>query len=378
MNDIKNKILVVCTTDSMIWCFLIPHIKFLQEKGCIVECACSRTGVYFDELVEKYHLVLHEIPFERSPFKWSNIKAYNKLSKLVHEGSFDLIHCHEPVGGAMGRLAGKRWRKNVMYFAHGLHYFTGAPKKHLVYYLFEWFLSFLTDSIITICEEDYGRVKKLHAKRCYKIHGIGVDFSRYDKSEEERSQLRLKWREKLGINNDDMTLISVGELSVRKNHKVIIDAIEKSKAKNHVHLIICGEGELLGELKLKTKNSNLESRVHFLGFRRDVPDVLTAADVMCFPSLWEGLGLAGIEAMYSGLPVIGSNRQGIKDYVKNNQTGFLFEPTDSDKLSEIIDYLYEHQDFYKNFVGRDFVRDYSLDKVVEELSMIYKKEKIYV
>lgn len=377
-SEMHKKVLVVCTTDSMIWCFLIPHIKFLQEKGCEVECACSRTGFYFDELVEKYHLVLHEIPFERKPFKWNNIKAYGKLSKLVHEGGFDLLHCHEPVGGAMGRLAGKLWGKKVIYFAHGLHYFTGAPKKHIVYYLFEWFLSFFTDAFITICEEDYERAKKLHAKRNYKIHGIGADYAYFNISDEERRRLRIKWRDKLGIKSDDMVIISVGELSVRKNHKVIIEAIKASHAKEHIHLIICGEGELFEELKQRVESCQLHERVHFLGFRRDVPDILAAADVMCHPSLWEGLGIACIEALYSGLPIIGSNRQGIRDYVKEAQTGYLFEPTDSVRLAEIIDYLYEHQDFYKKFNARGFIDVYSLDTVIDELSLIYEKEKIYV
>ena len=372
----SKKILVVCTTDSMIWCFLIPHIKHLQEKGCIVECACSRTGFYFDELQDKHGLVLHEIGFERSPFRIENIKAYKHLSRLIQDGHFDIIHCHEPVGGAMGRLAGKRHKKTVIYFAHGLHYFTGAPKSHYLYYLFEYILSFLTDATISICNEDFGRIKKLHNKRSYKIHGIGVDFSRYKKAENEKKILRAELRRRLGIKEKDFVIISVGELSVRKNQKVILEALNECKIKNDVHLVLCGEGPEEMHLKLLSKEYNLNDHVHFLGFRKDVPEILPVADVMCFPSLWEGLGLAGIEAVYSGLPVIGSNRQGIKDYVINGQTGYLMEPGDSGQLSKIIEQVYCAPEFYKGFEGQKFVGVYALDNVIKELDDIYREEGI--
>ena len=74
------RILVVCTTDSMIWNFLIPHIKYWQDKGDTVEIACSRTGFYIDELRSKHGFTVHEIPFQRFPFKPKSVKTDTTLS----------------------------------------------------------------------------------------------------------------------------------------------------------------------------------------------------------------------------------------------------------------------------------------------------------
>lgn len=123
----SKQILVVCTTDSMIWNFLRPHIENLQAQGCQVECACSRTGFFFEELRQK-GLCLHELPFTRQPFHQENIKAVKELIRLIKQKEYDLIFCHEPVGGAAGGVAGLMTHTRCIYMAHGFH-FTGARRE---------------------------------------------------------------------------------------------------------------------------------------------------------------------------------------------------------------------------------------------------------
>lgn len=370
-----KKVLVVCTTDSMIWNFLVPHIEYLKSKGIQVECACSRTGFYFDELISK-GLVLHEIPFERSPFKLKNISGFFRLRKLIKDNNYDLIQCHEPVGGAMGRLAGKSLGKKVMYFSHGFHFFKGAPIKHwLLYFTFEYILGYFTDFLITICKEDYDNSKKLPIKKRYLIPGIGVDFSKYDKLDQSLNRYLL--HNSLGIPTNSLTLISVGELIPRKNHIVILEALQILNDKS-VHFIHCGDGELQNELHQYVEKNNLTNQVHFLGFRRDIPKILCAGDVFVFPSLWEGLGLAGIEAMYMGLPVIGAHRQGIKDYVIEDKTGFLLNPTDSENLVEIIKKIKENPKHLLQYSSncKTMSHHYSISNSINTLEKIYKKEHL--
>lgn len=372
-----RRILIVCTTDSMIWNFLIPHIKELEKKNIVVECACSRTGFYFDELEQIYNIKLHEINFARKPFKIQNIGAFKKLSKLIKFKQYDVIYGHEPVGGAMARLAGKANRKKVIYASHGFHFFKHAPIKHwILYYSFEFVLSFFTDAIITICSEDYENAKKLHAKRIYKIPGIGVDFSKYDVS--NRELMRKSVRKELGLTDNDIVLVSVGELSERKNHSVILKAMSCIN-NEHIHLILVGEGQLENYLEEKARDLSLSDRVHFLGFRRDVPSILCAADIFVFPSLWEGLGLAGIEAMYSGLPIIGSNRQGIKDYIINNKTGFLFEPTNVEQLCDSINRMLNDEKNTKEMAleGKKLIEMFSIDNSIKALNEIYEAEGLF-
>lgn len=372
----KKKILIVCTTDSMIWNFLIPHIFFLREKQIEVECVCSKTGFYYDELVDKYNIKLHEINFARNPIKKQNINAYKQLSNLIKINGYDVIYGHEPVGGAMARLAGKRNHKYVIYIAHGFHFFNKAPIKHwILYFSFEYILSFLTDAIVTICKEDFLHAKKLHAKRCYYIPGIGVDFSKFKIA--DKDYYNDRYRKEIGIKTDDIVLLSVGELSIRKNHKVIIEALAKLKDDKN-KLVLCGEGNQEEKLKKICIQYGVEESVFFLGFRRDVANVLCMADIFIFPSLWEGLGLAGIEAMYNQLPVIGSNRQGIKDYVINGETGYLFEPMSVDDLVDKIDKLSKNEKLRISLGenGKNKAELYSLNNSKKALERIYIKESI--
>ena len=80
-------------------------------------------------------------------------------------------------------------------------------------------------------------------------------------------------------------------------------------------------------------------RVKFLGFRKDIPELNKCADIAVLPSLREGLGLAGIEALASGVPVIGSRVQGIKDYVIDGKTGYLCSPLNADEFADKIKLL---------------------------------------
>ena len=175
----NKRILVLCTTDSMIYNFLIPHIRDLQLAGNQVFCACSQTGKYYDYLVEKYGLNVERIDFERNPYNLHNIKAYGQLQKLISNKGIDVIFCHEPVGGAMGRVVGHMHHCKVVYMVHGFHFYKGASKKTIVYYWVEKCLSHYTDVLITINQEDYEAAKLFSAKRVVKTNGIGVDTSRF-------------------------------------------------------------------------------------------------------------------------------------------------------------------------------------------------------
>ena len=186
----NKKIMMLSTTDNMIWQFLLPHIKYLQEQGNVVEVVCAKTGFWFDELKEKYNLKVHEMPFERNPLKLSNLKAYKKLKDLHQKEKYDLIYCQQPVGGLMGRLIGKKFKVPVIYTAHGFHFFKGCSLvKKLVYKPVEKWLSKYTNLLITINDEDYESAKKMKAKQVFKINGIGMDFNKYEKLSESKEEI---------------------------------------------------------------------------------------------------------------------------------------------------------------------------------------------
>ena len=329
-----KRILIVCTTDSMIWNFLVPHIHELEEKGYYVECACSRTGDFFNNLIQIYNIKMNEIEFERSPYKLKNIKAYNDLIKLIKKKHFDIIFCHEPVGGAMGRLAGHKCGCRVIYMAHGFHFYKGAPKSRKIYYIIEKFLSRYTDILVTINQEDYDASLQFHSKKCYKTNGIGVDTNKFIKNIEDKDYINKEF----SLPANAIVLLSVGELIQRKNHIVIIKALEKYKTSN-IYYFIVGDGELKKELKNVVDEMGLNNHVYFLGYRTDIGRLCNSADIFAMPSIHEGLSVALMEAMGCGKPIIASKIRGNVDLIDEGKGGFLVDTYDVDCYADKIKQL---------------------------------------
>ena len=167
----NKKILVVATTDDMIWRFVLPHMKRLQELGNTVECVCAKTGFWFDEFESKYGVKAHEIDFKRSPLSLKNLNGYKKLKRLQKQEKYDLIYCQQPVGGLMGRLIAKKFKLPCIYTAHGFHFFKGNSKiKNLIFKTIEKYLSKFTTALVTINDEDYEAAKKMKAKNSKRFH----------------------------------------------------------------------------------------------------------------------------------------------------------------------------------------------------------------
>lgn len=139
-------------------------------------------------------------------------------------------------------------------------------------------------------------------------------------------------RKELGIPLDAKVVLSVGEVNKNKNHKVGIEAFAKLRDKN-TYYVICGRGPLMEAHKELAQSLGVGDRVVLTGYRTDVADFYKMADVFLFPSFREGLPVAVMEAMASGLPVVATRIRGSSDLV---QQGDLFEPTDVDGIAKAI------------------------------------------
>ena len=189
-----KKVLFTATVDSHILQFHLPFLKLFKDNGYEVHVATNGN----EEI--PYCDVKHVIPFERSPYKISNLKAIKELKNVINEEKYDIIHTHTPMGSVVTRLAAKKARKRyhtrVIYTAHGFHFYKGAPLLNwLVYYPVEKYLSKYTDTLILINEEDYNLAKKKFNKRCNNIEyvpGVGIDEKKFDfiMNNDEKNELR--------------------------------------------------------------------------------------------------------------------------------------------------------------------------------------------
>lgn len=370
------RVLYVSTISNTINAFMIPHIKMLVDQGHHVDIACKIERKFDKGLVELGCRVF-DISFSRSPLNKSNIKAYKDLKKLIIVQKYDLVHTHTPVASAITRFVCKNIKgTKVFYTAHGFHFHNGAPLKNwLIYYPIEKWLARYTDTLITINKEDYKRAKsKFKAKRVEYIPGVGLDIDKFTDIVADKAGKR----QELGLPENAFVILSVGELNKNKNHEVIIRAIAKIKNPT-IHYVICGKGPLESYLNELATELGASRNIHLLGFRRDIPEMCKISDVFAFPSFREGLGMAALEAMACGLPIITSNVHGIVDYSIDGITGYCYSPNDVCGFANAIEQLMNNLSLRNDMKDRniEFAKKFDIEKSIDEVSRIIKGAHLY-
>lgn len=334
-----KKILFVATVvKTHITQFHIPYLHLLKDMGWSTAVAANDTQDYLSTCRIPWCDRFYPIPFARNPFHPRNLKAYVILKKLLDQEEFAIVHCHTPVGAAITRIAARKARKKgtkVLYTAHGFHFYRGAPLFYwAVYYPIERMLANLTDMLITINREDYARAQKFPAKRLEYVPGVGIDYPRFAAARKGRSSLRAE----LGLREDEFVLLTVGELIPRKNHDLVFKALAELKEQGRLRrlrYVICGQGKAARKLRARAAALGLEEVVLFLGYRQDTERIYGAADAFVLMSRQEGLPVALMEAMASGLPCLCSDIRGNRDLIRSEETGLLV-PFDSEALGEAI------------------------------------------
>lgn len=377
-----ERVLIVASVASMIDQFNIPNIKLLKSMGYKVDVACNfkeGSSCSQDKICELLELLTemdvncYQIDFSRSITNlYQNLKALWQIEKILKKTDYKFVHCHSPIGGVISRIACHKSKIPCIYTAHGFHFFKGAPIKNwLLFYPIEKYFSKYTDILITINKEDYNNAKKhFYMKELELIPGVGIDTNKFSNIENFN---RKEYRKGLGLSDDNIMLFSVGELNKNKNHEVVIRALEQINNKN-VHYFIAGQGNLKDYLLELAKKLNVEDQVHLLGFRNDIRELNHCADIFMFPSLREGLGLAAIEAMASGLPLVTSNKHGINDYSENGVTGYKISPNDVNGFAEAINEIISDSNCDKlSKHNIELSKKYDLKNVDECMKIIYEE-----
>ena len=373
--EIKKRVLMLASVASMIDQFNMPNIRLMQEAGYQVHVACNfEEGNTCDgRRIRELEDALHEMGVHRHQWdcprkicpagNW--IRAYRQLWRLMGRYHFAWMHCHSPIGGALARAAAHRNGVPVIYTAHGFHFYRGAPVMNwLLYYPAEKLLSYWTDVLVTVNREDYRLARRrLKAGRVCRIPGIGIDTAKFRRpagkgrpagTQPQSRQVEpqpqdwqvepaglgaagREFRREYRIPENAVILLSVGELSRRKNHRAVI-AARAEIDREDVYYLICGQGPLREELVRQARELGVAGRVILTGFRQDVVIMYHNADIFVFPSLQEGMPAALMEALAAGLPCVVSDIRGNRELV-NERGGKKFRVGDAGQLRDGITYF---------------------------------------
>jgi glycosyltransferase involved in cell wall biosynthesis len=264
-------------------------------------------------------------------------RTYSKLHRVFREFRPDIVHTHVHV---------------LRYALPSMLYLKPALMLHTVHNVAEreveprgrWLQRFAFNHgvvPVAVAQEVAASLQRLYKIPACPVVGncIPADLYAFPKTP------RAEWRAKEGFQDSDVLFGCVARFAPQKNHTLLLRAFAKGPASDpRAHLILSGTGALLEPAKTQARGLGLASRVHFLGVRTDIPDLLAAMDAFALSSDWEGNPLSVIEAMAAGLPTVSTAAGGVPELIENGKEGFVVPLGDLDGLAESMTFLLNHKE----------------------------------
>ncbi|SIQ33799.1 glycosyltransferase family 4 protein [Domibacillus enclensis] len=374
----RPKVAFVASVYRHLAAFHLPYMKWFQLQGFDVHAyGLPDNG---KEEVERIGVLCHDVTFQRSPFQLDNIRALKQLTASFQQEGFQVVHVHTPVASVLGRIAAKRSNvPAVLYTAHGFHFFEGAPLINwLTFYPVERIMAKYTDYLLTMNEEDFKRARRFPVKQeVLFVKGVGVDRSGFLG---ENDQRKKETRARLGIGEKEFVIVCVAELSDRKNQVQLIEALHQLKTNRPVRCLLVGNGEGEEKLRQMTAAYGLSDVIRFLGFRKDVPELIEASDVVTLLSRQEGLPRALMEGLAAGKPIVTTDVRGNRDLVVHGQNGYVVGLGHVEETVWAFDRMINRPHMLKEMGGqsRELSRQYDTFFILKEMERVYKRATQHV
>ncbi len=295
-------------------------------------CVCSgEGGPLIDEV--KRAGILHVAASFSHPLGGRNLE---RMASLLRSNEIEILHTHGGVAGFYGRRAARKAKTPVVvHTLHGIHYLHYRnPFLVRAFKILERRFSRLTDAIVVVSEADRRAVLRNRLAPPGKIILIrnGIDLSRFAPVREPEQK-----RRELGLEDVSAVIGTVARLHRQKGLQFFLPAVRLVRDKfAGVTALIAGGGELRTRLERQSRRLGLEGTVIFLGERNDISDLLSISDVFVLPSLWEGLPYAIVEAAALAKPIVATDIDGVREVIRDGETGCLVPPGDSSRLAEAI------------------------------------------
>ena len=306
----------------------------------------------------------------------SDIKALWQIMRIIKRGGYHVVHCHTSKAGFIGPLAAKlAGTKIVLYSPHGTilqGYFGKLKTKFFV--LLQRVAAFFIDQIICLSRIEIFQYLAARIgspkKYTYIYNGIDVDALA------RRRVDGVAMRKKLGIGQEDFVAISVGRLVPVKGYHYLIETIRLlCRDIANIQLLLVGDGSERKTLESQAEREGLSSYIKFIGLRRDIPEILSCADVFLLSSLNEGFGLVLVEAMAMSLPIVATRVGGIPEVVEDGKTGILVAPGNPQAMADAVERIYHNRQWGRElgWAGYEKARNTFDVRVVAE-----KYEQLYI
>ncbi len=317
---------------------------------------------------------------EKEGFKVLSLNAkfkYNPLIffrflKILRKEKIDILHAHMFHANLLGRIAGKMCRVPIIISTIHNENFGGKTRELLICH------TRLLGIKTVVISKKVGETmlkKRVVSKKEIVVIENGIDTEEFSPREDDNIK---KTRTSLGIPKGIPVFLSVGRIEEQKGYPCLIDALEILDRKGiNFCMLILGEGREREKIENLVKEKKLNKKIYLLGNKKNVKEYLTASDMFIMPSFWEGLPLALLEAMASGLIVVATEAGGIPGVINDKENGFLVEPKNSEVLAEKIAYVLnlpeEERKRIENKARKAIRKRFSSEKMIKEYEKIYEK-----
>jgi glycosyltransferase involved in cell wall biosynthesis len=298
-----------------------------------------------------------------------NPLAIFRLAGLLQRHRTVVLHSHMAKANFLGRIAGRVARVPVQIStAHNT--VEGGRWVELAYRLTDR-LADVTTNVSRRAVERYIAIKAASPSRIRLMYN-GLDTSVFVKDAESRE----RYRSELGLSGR-FCWLAVGRLAPGKDYPNMIRAFRRVLDQMpDVRLLVVGKGPLVDEVQQQIQDAELEGHVSLLGERKDVPNLMNAADAHVMSSAWEGAPMVLLEASASGLPVVATDVGGNAELIRDGETGIIVPPGDHEALADGMLRLLrmtEEQRAEMGRTGREFVeREFSLPIVLDRWEALYR------
>lgn len=293
--------------------------------------------------------------------------AARRVSAHLRDRRVDLLHCHLPVSGVVGRLAGKMAGIPVVYTEHNKMERYHPVTRRLNLMTWNW-----QDRVIAVSSEVSSSIRA-HANGRVRVDVVlnGVDTDRFRRDQAGAEAVRRE----LGIPTRAPV---VGTVAVFRVQKKLEDWLEAARLLHERHpdarFLLVGDGPLRNELTTLTRSLGLENIVHFPGLKEDVRPFLAAMDVFMVSSIFEGLPLALLEAMATECAVVATRVGGIPEVIRHGKNGYLVDPGQPGSLAQAASGILREPET-KRRIGeaarKTIVTEFGLQRMTNRLEAIY-------
>lgn len=357
---------------------------FWLLRGLIERGHQNTTVVWQGGDLEKRLATLTTTVFSLRPFGELDLISAYRLNRFIKKEGFDVVHAHSGHAVALGRLAllgshiplvitrrvdfklsrniFSKWKYRgvsvIISISNGVTRAlleSGIRKSHIV----------PIPSGIPVTPS-FKRSSAVSTERIVKVpDGIPLD----------RHLFTVKaLKSEMGVPDDGIVIGQVAALAPHKDQATFLEGVRRLLEREPlVHAVLVGDGPLKSELKQRAQQLGIEDHVHFLGFKNEPLNFLSAFDIFCLSSKEEGLGTSLLDAMALGIPIVATNVGGIPDVIEDNVTGILVPPKDPSALAEAIQKLMKNPELRTSLAtaATERVKDFDINQTIQRTEDVY-------